>query len=94
MKACAKPQVSYLVKQRCSEYEYEHFPYGLRPQGSPDARWVAVDAGSVTVHLFTKEEREYYDLEELWVPRSKRVSYLQNVETAQTARTASLPPRS
>jgi hypothetical protein len=44
--------------------------------------------------LFTKEEREYYDLEELWVPRSKRVSYLQNVETAQTARTASLPPRS
>jgi ribosome-associated protein len=29
-------------------------------------QWVLVDYVSVVVHIFQKEVREYYDIEELW----------------------------
>jgi len=28
--------------------------------------WLIVDGGSIVVHIFTKEAREFYDLEGLW----------------------------
>lgn len=42
---------------------------GTRPlgvEGRSGARWVLIDYGSVIVHLFAPEEREYYGLERLW----------------------------
>lgn len=38
----------------------------LRREGESDAGWVLVDFGPVVVHLFTAEDREFYDLEGLW----------------------------
>ena len=35
-------------------------------EGRSKCDWVIVDAGSVIVHLFRKEIRELYNLEELW----------------------------
>lgn len=42
---------------------------GVRPigiEGLATARWVLIDYGSVIVHVFSPEEREYYGLERLW----------------------------
>jgi ribosome-associated protein len=42
---------------------------GIKPlgvEGQSSARWVLLDYGSVIVHLFAPEEREYYGLERLW----------------------------
>jgi ribosome-associated protein len=42
---------------------------GVRPlgvEGLAGARWVLLDYGSVIVHVFSPEEREYYGLERLW----------------------------
>ena len=42
---------------------------GIRPlgiEGKASARWVLLDFGSVIVHVFAPEEREYYGLERLW----------------------------
>ena len=42
---------------------------GIKPlgvEGQRSARWVLLDYGSVIVHLFAPEEREYYGLERLW----------------------------
>jgi ribosome-associated protein len=42
---------------------------GIRPlgtEGQATARWVLIDYGSVIVHVFGSEEREYYGLERLW----------------------------
>lgn len=42
---------------------------GVRPlavEGEQAARWVLIDYGSVIVHVFAQEERDYYGLERLW----------------------------
>ncbi|MDC0232624.1 ribosome silencing factor [Pelagibacteraceae bacterium] len=36
------------------------------PEGRPKCDWVIVDAGSVIIHLFRKETRDLYNLEQLW----------------------------
>lgn len=40
---------------------------GLEPKGRDiDAKWSAVDYGSVILHVFLEETREFYGLERLW----------------------------
>jgi ribosome-associated protein len=42
--------------------------YGIKvqPQGQSSSGWVLVDFGSVIVHCFAPETRDFYKLEELW----------------------------
>lgn len=35
-------------------------------EGRSRAHWVLLDYGDVVVHIFTPDERRYYDLERLW----------------------------
>ena len=37
-----------------------------RREGTPSSGWVLLDFSDVIVHLFSPEEREFYDLERLW----------------------------
>jgi len=38
----------------------------LHREGGSTSGWVLVDFGGVIVHLFTQEDREFYNLEGLW----------------------------
>ena len=48
----------------------------LHREGSADTGWLLLDFGSVIVHIFGPQERDYYRLERLW-NEAKTVVYLQ-----------------
>ena len=45
--------------------EHQRLPYGVEGRGVDV--WVLLDYGSVVVHIFQPETREYYDLDGLWM---------------------------
>ncbi len=38
----------------------------LGKEGHQSARWILLDFGDIIVHVFHKEDREFYNLEKLW----------------------------
>jgi ribosome-associated protein len=36
-------------------------------EGLASARWILIDVGDVVMHIFQPEDRDYYDLEALWL---------------------------
>lgn len=63
------------VKTLSDEVEDKAGELGLdvrRKEGYQDGRWIVLDLASILVHIFHPEEREYYNMERLWVddPRS------------------------
>ena len=52
--------------------EIEHVlgkEYGVKPyrrEGQREGRWVLLDYVDFVIHVFHKEDRDYYDLERLW----------------------------
>ncbi len=48
--------------------------YGLEPksvEGYRSASWILQDYGSVIVHIFKNDARQFYDLERLWADAQK-----------------------
>ena len=41
-----------------------------RSAGYQEGRWIVQDFGSVVVHIFHEQERDFYDLERLWMDGS------------------------
>ncbi len=64
--AASERQLKAIVEKITEEMKQQ---YGLpKPQveGKPFGGWLLVDFGDWVVHVFSEEQREYYDLEELW----------------------------
>lgn len=58
---------STAVKALADAVEEELDKAGVYPlHRDADQKWVALDYGSVIVHVFYKETREFYNLERLW----------------------------
>lgn len=57
------------VKAMADNVEEQLYKKGykvLHLEGAQTATWILLDFGTVLVHLFNKEEREYYGLERVW----------------------------
>ena len=42
-------------------------------EGNQEGRWIVLDYGTVLVHIFHPEAREYYHLEKLWSDGSNEI---------------------
>jgi ribosome-associated protein len=40
-------------------------------EGYDDSKWIVLDYGSIVVHLFDDETRQFYSLENLWADAEK-----------------------
>ena len=57
------------VKSLADDVEYEiRQRFGVDPEHIEGRAtgWILLDYGTVLVHVFTREDREYYNLERLW----------------------------
>ncbi len=44
----------------------------VEKEGYHSGRWILLDFGDIIVHIFHKEDREYYNLERLWSDNGER----------------------
>lgn len=44
----------------------------IHKQGQRQARWIVLDFNDIIVHIFHREERDYYSLERLWTQDSEQ----------------------
>ena len=57
------------VKALADEVDYQLSQQGVEPargEGYGSAAWILLDYGSVVVHVFQPESREFYNLDKLW----------------------------
>ncbi|WOC33533.1 MULTISPECIES: ribosome silencing factor [Caproicibacterium] len=57
------------VKALADEVEFQLKEAGTAPnhtEGYRSNSWILLDYGTVIVHVFTKEAREFYDLDRMW----------------------------
>ncbi len=52
----------------------------LHIEGEDSACWILMDYGDVVVHIFHRQDREYYDLERLWDPENLRAMQANRAE--------------
>lgn len=43
---------------------YQKTPYAV--EGKAESGWMVMDYGDVVLHIFSEEQRDYYDLQSLW----------------------------
>ena len=58
------------VKSICDEIEEKAEEARLplrRREGYSEGRWIVLDYANILVHIFHPEEREYYNVERLWM---------------------------
>lgn len=49
------------------EEQMEKHGYDVRHvEGHREGKWILIDAGEVVAHVFVEQDRQYYDLENLW----------------------------
>ena len=55
------------------QMEQKGYPI-LHVEGYREGKWILIDAGEVIAHVFVEQERQYYDLENLWAD-APRIDY-------------------
>jgi ribosome-associated protein len=62
----SRRQLHAMSEEIDRKLERELHDQRLGIEGYDQSRWILLDYGSVVIHLFDQETRDYYDLEGLW----------------------------
>lgn len=63
------------IRSLADEVEYKLSGYGIHPshiEGADTGIWILEDFGSVILHVFTQDAREFYNLEKLYQDTTER----------------------
>ncbi|MEM8736686.1 MAG: ribosome silencing factor [Planctomycetota bacterium] len=77
----SRRQLSAMGQEIDRVLKHEYGEQRMSVAGYEESRWIVLDYGSIVVHLFDEETREFYDLESLWAD-SKHVDISEIVESA------------
>ncbi len=58
--------------------------FAKRREGLSEGRWCVLDYGDVMVHIFSEQDREYYQLERLWSDGTNALELHLDAPPAQT----------
>lgn len=61
----SEPQLRAIAKEIDAELRKNDVK-NFRWEGVPSSGWLVLDLGSIVVHLLKEEQRDYYQLEDLW----------------------------
>lgn len=64
------------LAEAVQEYAKQEFDLSVSIEGESRDGWLVVDVGSIVIHLFSPDQRQYYQLDKLW-ERGKRIVSLQ-----------------
>ena len=64
-----------MLADEAEQYMAKNGIFKKRMEGYRQGRWIVVDFGDLLVHLFHREEREFYDIERLWKDKDNFLEY-------------------
>ena len=62
----SRRQLHAISEEIDRQLEKEMGDHRMGIEGYSESRWILLDYGNVVIHLFDRETREFYALEELW----------------------------
>ncbi len=54
------------MEDAVDEVMYKNGYHQKQVEGTRQSSWILLDYGNIVVHLFSKEDREFYDLDRIW----------------------------
>jgi ribosome-associated protein len=64
--ANSEPQLKAIAGEIETRLREEHGPRAVAIDGFPASQWIVLDYLEVVVHIFHREKRGFYSLEDLW----------------------------
>lgn len=54
------------MRDACDEALYKAGQRARQVEGNANSTWILMDYGDIIIHIFSKEDRLFYDLERIW----------------------------
>lgn len=64
--ATSEPQLKAIAGEIESRLKEEHTTRPVAVDGFPASQWIVLDYLQVVVHVFHRDKRDFYSLEDLW----------------------------
>jgi ribosome-associated protein len=64
--ATSEPQLKAIAGEIESRLKEEHTTRPVAVDGFPASQWIVLDYLQVVVHIFHRDKRDFYSLEDLW----------------------------
>ena len=64
--ATSEPQLKAIAGEIKTRLKQDHSVRAVAIDGFPASQWIVLDYLQVVVHIFHRDKREFYSLEDLW----------------------------